>query len=72
MTTRQALLSCFLFSIKQRNTSWRFGMALQQTPNASPMQAPCSSDVWATAVEHKNAAVKAAGTETNALIELAH
>ena len=70
MTTRQAGLSRLRFSIKQTNTSWRFGIADQHTLNASPIQAPRSSEVSATAAEHKKALINAAVTGITAFIDV--
>jgi len=70
MTTRQAGLSRLRFSIKQTNTSWRFGIADQHTLNASPIQAPRSSEVSATAAEQKKALTKAAVTGITAFIDV--
>jgi hypothetical protein len=44
-------------------------MALQHTLNASPIQAFRSSDVSATAVEHKKALVKTAIIVANSFID---
>src|SRR5262249_49078041 len=71
MTTRQAGFKRGRLSIRQRNTSLRFGMAAQHTRNASPMQACRSSEVSATAVELKKGIVNMAATRAATFLGLA-
>src|SRR5262249_12722451 len=72
MTTRQAGFKRGRLSIRQRNTSFRFGMAAQQTLNASPMQACRSSEVSDIAVELKKGIVNMAAIRAATFLELAH